>query len=146
MKSLLWLCLAFVLGGILAACSQQASQAAASKAPNIKHGKYIVERMSMCSDCHTPRNEKGEYIKDRLLTGSTLTFKPTVPMPAWAPAAPAIAGLPGLTDQQAITILETGKTPPGKPALRPPMPEFRMSHEDAQDVVAYLRSLAKPAP
>src|SRR5438309_109690 len=40
--------------------------------------------------------------------------------------------------------LTTGVWPDGQ-RLRPPMPQFRMSREDAESVVAYLRSLT-PSP
>jgi hypothetical protein len=43
-------------------------------------------------------------------------------------------------DDQAIAFFETGTNSLGKPAL-PPMPQFRLNHEDAVAVVAYLRSL-----
>jgi len=29
----------------------------------IEHGKYLVERVGMCGDCHSPRNERGEFVK-----------------------------------------------------------------------------------
>ncbi|MEJ1973604.1 MAG: hypothetical protein WDM96_14425 [Lacunisphaera sp.] len=61
-------------------------------------------------------------------------------MPAWAPAAPAIAGLEGFTTEQAVKFLMTGERPSGV-APRPPMPEYRMNRDDAQAVVAYLKSL-----
>ena len=67
-------------------------------------------------------------------------FKPLMEMP-WAAAAPGIAGLPGYTDEQAVAFLMTGVRPNGTKCL-PPMPEYRMSHAEAGDVAAYLRSLA----
>jgi hypothetical protein len=61
-------------------------------------------------------------------------------MPAWGGYAPAIAGLRNYTDEQAIALLSEGRTLHGQP-LRPPMPEYRFSREDAAAVVAYLRTL-----
>jgi hypothetical protein len=67
-----------------------------------------------------------------------------VPMP-WADKSPDIAGLPGWTDEQAITFFMTGKLNGAAP--RPPMPAFRFNKEDARAVTAYLRSLAAtPSP
>jgi mono/diheme cytochrome c family protein len=43
-----------------------------------------------------------------------------------------------------IRLLTTGVWRDGQ-RLRPPMPQFRMSREDAESVVAYLRSLT-PSP
>lgn len=105
----------------------------------IERGRYLVTAIGGCNDCHTPRNQRGEIVPGTELTGSALPFAPTVPMPAWAPVAPAIAGLPGYTTEQGITFLMTGMRPVGTPP-RPPMPEFRLNREDAAAVVAYLKS------
>jgi mono/diheme cytochrome c family protein len=126
---------------VLALSASAGEPASKSKDPRVARGKYLVENVGMCADCHSPRNEKGEYVKGQWLWGAPLGFKNTVPMPRWAQAAPPIAGLPaGWTEQQAIVFLTTGKAPDGQPA-DPPMPEYRMSKEDAAAVVAYLRSL-----
>lgn len=112
---------------------------AQQNSPAIVRGRYLVERVGLCADCHSPRNEKGEFLPALWLKGAALPFQPTVPMP-WSPAAPPIAGLPSMTDAQALDFLQTGKRPDGS-VPRPPMPEFRFNREDAAAVVAYLRSL-----
>jgi mono/diheme cytochrome c family protein len=123
--------LLFVLPGMSAETGESA---------NLKRGKYLVEQVGMCADCHSPRNEKGEFVRERWLQGSPLHFKPLNPMP-FAVVAPPIAGLPGYAkDEQAIKFLVSGVTASGKPTL-PPMPQYRFSTEDATAVVAYLRSL-----
>ncbi|MEZ0216761.1 MAG: cytochrome c [Rariglobus sp.] len=106
----------------------------------LARGQYLVQNVGMCADCHTPRGPGGVFDQSRWLQGSVLGFAPTVPMPAWAEAAPPIAGLPNYTDEQALAFLTTGKTISGQP-LRPPMPPYRFSPEDAEAVLAYLRSL-----
>lgn len=111
-----------------------------AKAARLERGRYIVEGLGMCIDCHSPRLPTGEYDRSRYLMGATLPFAPTVPLPAWAPAAPSIAGLENYTDAEAVRLFTTGMTPLESP-LRPPMPEYRMSTEDAEAVVAYLRSV-----
>jgi len=108
--------------------------------PLIARGSYLVNQVGMCNDCHSPRGERGEFIPGKQLTGSVLGFAPTVPMPVWAPAAPAIAGLEGFTTEQAVHFFMAGERPGGAPP-RPPMPEYRMNHDDAQAIVAYLKSL-----
>ena len=108
----------------------------------IKRGQYIVQRVSMCGDCHTPKTDKGEYDMTAWLAGDVLDFKPSHPMP-FAAVAPQIAGLPTMpTDEMAIRFFETGTNATGKLAM-PPMPRFRFEHDDAVAVVAYLRSLKK---
>lgn len=113
-----------------------------SSAALIERGKYLVERVAMCIDCHSPRTPTGEFDQKRWLQGSVLDFAPRHPIPNWTDIAPAIAGLPGYTEEEAIRLLESGIAPNGKP-LRPPMPPYRMNREDARAVVAYLKSLGK---
>lgn len=118
----------------------QRGATAKSSAALVKRGEYLVNNVGLCADCHSPRNEKGEYVRNKWLMGSPLFFKPTVPMPAWAEVAPRIAGLPGWSDEQAVRFLTSGVGPNGSPA-RIPMPPFRFSREDAEAVTAYLKLL-----
>jgi mono/diheme cytochrome c family protein len=114
---------------------------AAGAAPaDVAHGKYLVERLGMCGDCHTPRDQKGQPIAGQTLRGAPLAFQPTVQMP-WTDNAPNIAGLPGWEEADAIKFLMTGKTNNDIPA-RPPMPGYRLNKADATAIVHYLRSLA----
>ena len=105
----------------------------------IQRGKYLVENVAMCADCHTPRDDKGQFDRSQWLQGNLLDIKPDHPMP-FAAVAPPIAGLPGFTDEKAVKFLQTGVDLTGKTAMWP-MPQFRFNHEDAVAVVAYLRSL-----
>lgn len=106
----------------------------------LERGKYLVEQVGMCGDCHSPRNERGEFVEGKHLMGAPVDFSPNHPMPAWALVAPRIAGLPNLSRAQAIEVLSTGKGRPAGP-MRPPMPGYRFSPDDAKAVVAYLKSL-----
>ena len=107
----------------------------------IERGKYLVEQVGMCGDCHTPHDEKGEPVREKWLQGAPLAFKPAVPMPVWADKSPNIAGLPGWEDRAAVKFLMTGIAYNDLPG-RPPMPQYRFNQEDATAIVAYLRSLA----
>jgi mono/diheme cytochrome c family protein len=113
----------------------------AGNAPDVARGEYIVKSMGVCSDCHTPMDEKGQPVMAQWLRGSTLGFKPMVDTPVWADTAPNIAGLRGWEDEAAIKFFMTGIAYNDLPA-RPPMPQYRMNREDAKAVVAYLRSLS----
>ncbi len=113
----------------------------ATSAARVARGKYLVEQVGLCGDCHTPRGDKGEPIKEQWLQGATLDFKPIAPVPVWADKAPAIAGLPGWENDAAIKFLMTGVAYNGLPG-RPPMPQYRFNVQDAQAIVAYLKSLA----
>ena len=123
----------------LAALAQDQSKQATRGA--IDRGKYIVNQIAMCSECHTPRNAAGQLQTTAYLLGAS------VPVPAppfaninWALKAPAIAGLNGYSEQQGIRLLMEGITRDGRQP-NPPMPRFRMNRSDAEAVVAYLKSL-----
>jgi mono/diheme cytochrome c family protein len=124
--------------------TKQKQSKAASKALHeaqlIARGKYIVEGLAACGDCHTPRNKDGDIDRTKWLAGAPVFYEPAQSVPGWAISAPRIAGLPPGRDAEVITLLTTsvwrdGKTP------RPPMPRFHMQREDAEAVVAYLKSL-----
>jgi len=114
----------------------------ADKSAIVARGEYIVKNVAMCADCHTPMNDKGEFLQDKWLQGTKLFFAPTVPMPVWADTSKDIAGLPGWTHENAVKFLMTGLEPSGQPA-RPPMPQYHMNKADAEAVVSYLESLKK---
>jgi mono/diheme cytochrome c family protein len=114
--------------------------AAASRADQVARGSYLVHHVAMCVQCHTPRDANGELDRTRLLKGAPVPVPSPFPGQPWAFTAPAIAGLPGFSDEDEITLLTTGRRP-GSAVPKPPMPPFRLTREDAEAVVAYLRSL-----
>ena len=89
----------------------------------------------MCGDCHTPRDQKGEPIKEQWLKGAILDFKPAVPFPVWAKESVDIAGLRGSNRDAAIKFMMTGAVTNSVPA-RPPMPQYRFNLQDATAIVA----------
>lgn len=139
MKRIIFLLLVAAVGLAAVNCSRMDEQE-----QKIARGKYIVESVGMCADCHTLRNERGDFDQARWLQGSQLFIVPTVPIPNWAGGAPRIAGLPRLSEADVTSLLEKGATTQGW-SPRPPMPPFRMAHEDAAAVAAYLKSLGNNA-
>ena len=136
-----------VLAVVLAVCGAGALSSArppgrsAAAKGQLERGRYLVQRVGLCEDCHTPMDQQGRPIEARALQGARIAFKPIAPIPGWAEVSVPIAGLPGFTDAQAVAFLTTGKDVSGKFA-RPPMPAYRFSRRDAGAVAAYLRSLA----
>jgi mono/diheme cytochrome c family protein len=127
---------------------QQVQQKASDKtaptktlpAGNVEHGRYIAEHVAMCIECHSGRDASGTILQDELFEGGPIPFAPPWPN-EWANRAPRNRGLPGYSDEQALRLLTEGAIGrDGKP-LRLPMPRFRMTREDAADVIAFLRSL-----
>lgn len=106
----------------------------------IERGRYLVEEVAKCGECHTPRDARGELDQQAWLQGASIWIRPVRPIANWADRAPALAGLPSFTDQEVERVLEHGIGPEGE-TLRPPMHIYHMSHEDAQAIVAYLKSL-----
>jgi mono/diheme cytochrome c family protein len=131
-----------LVGAIGAIATAQSGGTAAPAKPSgsVARGKYLVNNVGKCDDCHTPMDKKGQPIMSQRLQGAPLMFKPTVPVPGWMAVAPGIAGLPGLTEEQAIQFFTTGKKPDGSMAA-PPMPAFRFNKADAAAVTSYLKSL-----
>jgi mono/diheme cytochrome c family protein len=115
-----------------------------SSGNTVDRGKYIVDSVAVCSQCHTPRNSEGGADRSRWLEGAAVWLKPAEPVENWPLQAPRIAGNPPGTDAEMVKLLTTGIWRDGG-YLRPPMPQFRMTADDAQAVVAYLKSL-QPTP
>jgi mono/diheme cytochrome c family protein len=126
--------------------AQETKQAGAAKSSGdatvIARGKYIVEGVAACGECHTPRKQDGELDYNHWLAGAPVPYLSARPEPDWPIVAPRIAGAPPASDAQMITLLTTGIWVNGRP-LRSPMPRFRMTHSDAEAVLAYLKSLTR---
>jgi len=132
--------------GTIGLSAQQPGSPAGAPAPqrtpggNTERGRYLVERVAMCGECHSTRDETGNIVAGTRFNGGPMPLRPTWPVD-WPNAFPRIAGLPGYTDEQATRLLTQGAIKRDGTQLRMPMPRFRMSPQDAADVVAYLRSL-----
>lgn len=75
-----------------------------AQTPEIERGRYLVEALGHCAECHTPRNQFGGLDKTRWLQGA--------PNPSGKGQIPGIA--PGKLDSTAEDIayyLESGFTP-----------------------------------
>jgi mono/diheme cytochrome c family protein len=133
--------LAFVFVG-LESFSATTGPASKSVPPqtDVARGKYLVENVAMCTECHTPRDAQGNLDAHAWLQGAPVWISPIRPIQNWADTVPPLAGLPSLTEAQVETVLEKGTGPEGE-VLRPPMHIYHMTHADAQAIVAYLKSL-----
>jgi mono/diheme cytochrome c family protein len=107
---------------------------------NVDHGRYIVEEVAMCAQCHSPRDAQGNIIESQKFFGAPIPFRPPWPND-WAIFAPRNRGLPGYDDAQAMRLLTEGAIGRDGRPLRRPMPQFHMSKQDAADVIAFMRSL-----
>lgn len=105
----------------------------------IERGRYLVEEVAKCAECHTPRKANGELDENAWLQGAPIWIMPARPIPNWAERAPALVGFP-YTEEEGERVLEKGTGPRGD-VLKPPMHIYHMKHEDAKAIIAYLNSL-----
>jgi mono/diheme cytochrome c family protein len=52
----------------------QAASKARGEAELIARGKYIVEGLAACGDCHTPRNRDGDIDRAKWLSGAPVVY------------------------------------------------------------------------
>lgn len=127
----------------LAATTALSSTAFAQDAM-LARGKYLVEEVARCQECHTPRTETGELDKSKWMKGATLVGIPATPIADWHQRSPDISSTSALWTrwgQDGLTkFLQTAKNPRGGKA-GPPMPAYTMKQEDADAIVAYLKTL-----
>ena len=123
------------------AVSAQSKPSSARTDPSeVERGRYIVEEVAKCTECHTPRDSRGEPDRGAWLQGAPIWIMPVHPVSNWANRAPAIAGFPGFSEAEGERILEQGTGPAGE-TLRPPMHIYHMTHADAKAVIAYLKTV-----
>jgi mono/diheme cytochrome c family protein len=107
---------------------------------NAERGRYLVMDVAQCVECHSPRDANGVILPGEEFTGAPVPFRPPWPND-WAIRAPRNRGLPGYSTELGVRLLTQGGVDREGRQLRPPMPRFRMTPQDAADVVAYLKSL-----
>jgi mono/diheme cytochrome c family protein len=109
-------------------------------AADVEHGRYLVEHVAMCIECHSGRDAQGRIIDSEKFLGGNIPFAPPWPND-WATRAPRNRGLVGYDNRAALRLLMEGAIGRDGQRLRPPMPRFFMNRQDAADVIAFLRSL-----
>jgi hypothetical protein len=121
-----------------------AGLAVAAQSGAVSYGKYLVEEVAKCQDCHTPRSKTGEFDKTKWLKGAMVDFQPDQPTGEWRALAPDVTSSGELFsrwhERGMVEFLETGVGPTGHPS-HPPMPAYKLRPHDAEAIVAYLKSL-----
>ena len=117
---------------------------AAADSAQIEQGKYLVEEVAKCGDCHTPMGEGGKPDTANALKGAMLTFQPVKEVKGWHKSAPGLTLSSRLWerwgDAGMLKFLTTGVNPNGHPA-GPPMPMYKLKTADAEAIIAFLKSL-----
>jgi len=110
----------------------------------IQRGKYLVEEVARCQECHTPKTDTGELDKSKWLKGAKLDTAPIGTIKGWHASSPDITSTSALftrwKEDGLVKFLETAKNPRGGGAGAP-MPAYTMQHDDADAIVAFLKSL-----
>src|ERR1700737_768368 len=92
---------AVVVSAMVAVSSNAFQKRFALPAPptksEIERGRYLVEEVAKCAECHTPRKPEGELDGAAWLRGAPIWVRPVAPITDWADQAPGLAGLPGFT-------------------------------------------------
>src|SRR5580704_6467618 len=100
----------------------------------VERGRYLVEEVARCQECHTPKMENGEFNRSQWLKGATLIGVPSTPVPDWHQKSPDITSTSTLWQRWGqdgmATFLETAKNPRGGKAGLP-MPAYNLKPEDA---------------
>ena len=118
----------------------------------IDRGKQLTEQVAKCQDCHTPRTAAGELDKTAWLRG--VPVDPVADPVRSASGKPQVH-IPDITaegtlwmlwgEKGMLRFLEKGSSPSGTtPSSH--MPTYKMRHDDAEAVVAYLKSLRRSVP
>ena len=143
------LCFALALGatlGIGASTMAKAQDAAAPSSPSsaeatsIERGRYLVHEVAMCVQCHSPRTSDGTLLQREWMRGGPVWVERPPWSQRWASHTPDVVALARGRSDYLVTVLTTGKRPDGGEP-KAPMPSYRLSDEDAQAVVAYLKTL-----
>ncbi|HTR26052.1 MAG TPA: cytochrome c [Terriglobales bacterium] len=137
--------LIFASTGLYSAHAQAKKEAAEKGKPvaggDLARGKYLVEGVAMCGQCHTPRDSEGNLDRSRWLQGAPVPWAPAnAGAMGWPMIAPRIGGNPPASDADMVKLLTTGIWTNGK-TLHFPMMPFRMNEGDAKAVVAYLKTV-----
>jgi mono/diheme cytochrome c family protein len=137
------ICAILVIASMSASYTQTTknkTSSANARESDIARGKYLVEEVAKCAECHTPRDAQNQLDSARWLQGAPIWITSVKPDPQWADRAPTLAGFPGYSDKDGLDVLERGIGANGE-AIRPPMHIYHLKHEDAVAIIAYLRSL-----
>jgi mono/diheme cytochrome c family protein len=100
----------------------------------VERGKALVDEVARCGDCHTPKDAGGRRDSAKALKGA----------PMAKPAAPDITASGRLwatwKEEGFYHFLVSGAAPSGQTAKHP-MPFYKLRPDDAEAVVAYLKTL-----
>jgi len=134
--------------GVVSVSAPQRAEVRAPAREIIERGRYLVEHVAACPDCHSPRRDHDDFERERWLSGvdcfvDAVPDDPNLGCLATGNLTNHETGLKNRTDQQIKDMFQRGVRPDGK-ALHPFMPYAyfaNMRDSDADAIVAYLRTV-----
>ena len=109
----------------------------------LERGRYLMESIVACGNCHTPKGPQGDIAEMELAGGFRVIEEGMFDVYAPNITPDAETGIGRWTDAQIILAIREGKRPDGS-IIGPPMPIglYRgMSDSDVRAIVAYLRAV-----
>jgi mono/diheme cytochrome c family protein len=107
-----------------------------------KRGEYLTT-IGSCNDCHTPRNEQGQYLAGmEFAGGNILKFAGQREPRAAANLTPSPSGIPYYSEDLFVEVIRTGKVRGREISDLMPWGHYRgMTDEDLKAIFAYLETL-----
>jgi mono/diheme cytochrome c family protein len=115
---------------------------AAAETP-VERGRYLVETIAGCGNCHTPRGPGGVFAADKHMAGGFVIDEKPFRAVASNITPDKETGIGNWTDAQLAKAIREGIRPDGS-LIGPPMPfelYRKLSDTDLNAMVAYLRTL-----
>jgi mono/diheme cytochrome c family protein len=109
----------------------------------VERGKYLVNTIMTCQNCHTPKGERGAPIYERDLSGGLEFDEPPFKVTAPNITQDKQTGIGGWTDAQVRTALRTGKRPNGVQLAEVMPTSFYgiVTERDMNAIIAYLKTV-----
>lgn len=107
-----------------------------------KRGEYLTT-LASCSDCHTPMDDRGQFIPGMAFAGGNMFRYGSAREPRAAMnLTPAANGIPYYNEQLFLETIRTGRVRERKISDMMPWAHYRnMTDEDLKAIFAYLKTL-----
>lgn len=108
-----------------------------------KRGEYLAA-MASCTECHTPRDDKGQFLPGMTFAGGNILEYAGARAPrAAANLTPAPSGIPYYNEDLFLETIRTGRVRERQLSDVMPWGHYRgMTDEDLKAIFAYLKTLA----
>lgn len=113
-----------------------------ASAGDLARGQYLVEALTACDNCHTPRGPDGYVMASRFSGGSQLFSGKTYSVRGSNISTDRETGIGAWTDDELRAAIVDGVGPKGRLAPVMPSESYRiLTKEDLNAIIAYLRSM-----